>query len=281
MSARPYVEPVVPIGPEPSDEPSVIRADHLEVGYRDRVIWSDASFEVRRGEFVAVIGPNGAGKTTLFRMMLGLQRPLRGTLSVLGRSPRRGNPLIGYVPQRHSIDIDTHIDCESFVRLGVSGTRWGPGLARRAEHEAAAAALESVGATDLAHACVGTLSGGELQRIFLAEAMIGHPEMLLLDEPLSNLDLRRSRDLVALVSRLVRSRNVTTLLVAHDINPLIQCLDKVIYIANGRMATGSPDTVLTSETLSALYGVPVEVLRDSRNNLVIVGGEESGGGEHG
>jgi zinc/manganese transport system ATP-binding protein len=122
--------------------------------------------------------------------------------------------------------------------------------------------------------------GGELQRIFLAEAMVGHPEILLLDEPLSNLDIRRSRDLVALVAGLVREENVTTLLVAHDINPLIQCLNKVIYVANGKVATGSPDEVLTSESLSALYGVPVEVLRDSRGNLVIVGAEESVGGEH-
>jgi zinc/manganese transport system ATP-binding protein len=259
----------------------VIHAEHLEVGFQDRVVWRDASFDIRRGEFVAVIGPNGAGKTTLFRMLLGLQRPLAGRLTVFGAPPRRGNRRIGYVPQRHSIDIDTHIDCESFVRLGVTGTRWGPGLAGRGEREAATSALAAVGATELAHKCVGTLSGGELQRIFLAEAMVGEPEMLLLDEPLSHLDLRRSRDLVALVNGLVRSRNVTTLLVAHDINPLIPCLDKVIYLANGRVATGSPDEVLTSESLSALYGVRVEVLRDSRNNLVIVGGEETGGGAHG
>jgi zinc/manganese transport system ATP-binding protein len=260
---------------------TVIRAEHLEVGFRDKVVWRDASFDIQRGEFVAVIGPNGAGKTTLFRMLLGLHRPLRGSLSVFGSSPRRGSGRIGYVPQRHSVDIDTHISCESFVRLGVTGTRWGPGLARREEREIATAALEAVGATEFAHKCVGTLSGGELQRIFLAEAMVGNPEMLLLDEPLSNLDIRRSRDLVGLVSHLVRSRRVTTLLVAHDINPLIQCLDKVIYIANGRVATGSPNSVLTSESLTALYGVRVEVLHDSRNNIVIVGTEEAIGGEHG
>jgi zinc/manganese transport system ATP-binding protein len=142
-------------------------------------------------------------------------------------------------------------------------------------------ALEAVGGAELAHKCIGTLSGGELQRVFLAEAMVGQPEMLLLDEPLSNLDLRRSRNLVGLISQLVRSRNVTTLLVAHDINPLIQHLDKLIYIANGRVATGTPGEVLTSSRLSDLYGVPVEVLHDSRGNIVIVGAEESVGGEHG
>ncbi|MCI4332838.1 MAG: metal ABC transporter ATP-binding protein [Thermoplasmata archaeon] len=259
---------------------TVVRAERLDAGFRDKAVWTNASFEIERGEFVAVIGPNGAGKTTLFRMLLGLQRPLAGALTVFGESPRRGNRRIGYVPQRHSVDIDTHIDCDSFVRLGVTGTRWGPGLPNRADRDAAAAALASVGAGELAHKCIGTLSGGELQRIFLAEAMVGDPEMLLLDEPLSNLDLRRSRDLVALVSGLVESHHVTTLLVAHDINPLIQRLDKVVYIANGRVATGTPAEVLTSESLTALYGVPVEVLHDSRGNLVIVGAEESLGGEH-
>jgi zinc/manganese transport system ATP-binding protein len=259
----------------------VIRAEQLEVGYPGKLIWRDATFEVRHGEFVAVIGPNGAGKTTLFRMLLGLQRPQGGTLTVFGTPPRRGNPRIGYVPQRHTIDNETHIECESLVRLGVSGTRWGPGFSLREEREVAAAALESVGAAELAHKSLGSLSGGELQRIFLAEAMVGNPEMLLLDEPLSNLDLRRSRELVELVARMVRSRNVTTLLVAHDINPLIHYLDKVIYMANGRVATGAPDRVLTSESLTSLYGVPVEVLRDSRGNLVIVGGEENRGGEAG
>jgi zinc/manganese transport system ATP-binding protein len=274
-------DPAALIAPDHRAGEPAVRAEHLEVGFRDKVVWRDANFDIERGEFVAVIGPNGAGKTTLFRMLLGLQRPLGGQLRVLGSPPRRGNSRIGYVPQRHSVDIDTHIDCESFVRLGVTGTRWGPGLFGREDREASARALDAVGAADMAHKCVGTLSGGELQRIFLAEAMVGNPEMLLLDEPLSNLDLRRSRDLVALVSHLVRSRHVTTLLVAHDINPLIQSLDKVVYIANGRVATGSPETVLTSESLTALYGVRVEVLHDSRNNIVIVGGEENLGGEHG
>jgi zinc/manganese transport system ATP-binding protein len=260
---------------------TVVRADHLEVGYRDRVVWRDATFEIERGEFVAVIGPNGAGKTTLFRLLLGLQRPRAGTLTVFGGAPRRGNGRIGYVPQRHTVDHETHVAAETLVRLGVSGTRWGPGFSLRKEREAAALALEAVGAADLGTKALGSMSGGELQRVFLAEALVGNPEMLLLDEPLSNLDLRRSRDLVEVVHGLVVSRRVTTLLVAHDINPLIQCLDKVIYIANGNVATGPPETVLTSSSLTELYGVPVEVLHDSRNNLVIVGGEDPHGGENG
>jgi zinc/manganese transport system ATP-binding protein len=260
-------------------EGTAIRAEHLEVGYRGRSVWRNASFEVRAGEFVAIIGPNGAGKTTLFRLLLGLQRPREGTLSILGAAPRRGNPKIGYVPQRHSIDHETHVECDKLVRLGYSGTRWGPGLSFREEREAAASALAAVGATEFAHECIGRLSGGELQRVFLAEALVGNPEMLLLDEPLAQLDPRRSRDLVQVIHGIVRSRSVTTLLVAHDVNPLVPVLDKVIYLANGKVATGPPEEVFTSATLSALYGVPVEVLRDSRNNIVIAGGDGGHGDE--
>jgi len=253
---------------------SAVSADHLEIGYRDRAVWQDATFEVRRGEFVAVIGPNGAGKTSLFRLLLGVLRPRWGTLSVFGAPPRRGNPKIGYVPQRHVIDNETHVAAESLVRLGISGTKWGPGLSGADEREAAARALDAVGAAELASKALGSMSGGELQRVFLAEAIVGNPEMLLLDEPLANLDLRRSRELVEVVHGLVQVRGVTTLLVAHDINPLIECLDKVIYIAGGRVAAGPPESVLTSSSLSELYGVPVEVLHDSRGNIVIVGGED-------
>lgn len=252
---------------------TAIRADHVEVAYRSNVVWHDATFEVAQGEFVAVIGPNGAGKTTLFRVLLGLQKTIQGKLQVFGEAPRRGNPRIGYVPQRHTIDEDTHIAAEILVELGVTGNRWGPGITGRADRETAERALAAVGATSLAEKRLGSLSGGELQRIFLAEALAGNPEMLLLDEPLSNLDMRRTRDLVEVVHDLVRTRGVTVLLVAHDINPLIKCLNKVIYIANGRVASGRPEDVLTSDALTALYGVPVEVLHDSRGNIVVVGGE--------
>ncbi len=258
--------------------PVVAQAERLEVAYRQHLVWSDANFRIERGEFVAVIGPNGAGKTTLFRLLLGLIHPTAGHVEVFGAPPRRGNPKIGYVPQTHLVDRDTNVEAVQLVRLGFSGHRWLPNVTPamfRAERDATEEALRSVGATELAKKSLGAMSGGELQRIFLAEALAGHPELLLLDEPLANLDLRRAGELVELVHGLVESRNVATLLVAHDINPLIRHLDKVIYIANGRVATGLPHEVLTTESLTELYGVPVEVLHDSRGNLVIVGGEDS------
>ncbi len=271
-----------PVRVLPGEAPATIRAEGLEVRYQNKLVWQDATFEVRSGEFVAVIGPNGAGKTTLFRMLLGLHWPSAGTLSVFGGPPTRGNGRIGYVPQKHTINQETHLACESLVRLGYSGTRLTPPfLGIRAEQDAAWEALEATGATELWDKPLGSLSGGELQRVFLAEALVGHPGMLLLDEPLSNLDIRRSRELVETIHGVVQRQKVTTLLVAHDINPMIRCLDKVIYIANGRVATGTPAEVLTSESLTRLYGVRVEVLRDSRNNFVIVGGEDEHGEEGG
>ncbi|HZS74181.1 MAG TPA: ABC transporter ATP-binding protein [Candidatus Nitrosotalea sp.] len=255
----------------------IITAEHVIAGYQDKTVWSDASFDINSGEFVAIIGPNGAGKTTLFRLLLGLQQPRGGTIKIFDAPPKRGNPKIGYVPQRHTVDSETNIESLELVRLGFSGKRWGFNLFSKKDHDAALDALEAVGARDLAHRSLSALSGGELQRIFLAEALVSNPDILLLDEPLSNLDMRREKELLQLVNSVVRSRNVTALLIAHNINPLLPFLDKVVYIANGKLATGKPKEVLTSESLTALYDVPIEVLKDSKGNIAIIGIEDTHG----
>jgi zinc/manganese transport system ATP-binding protein len=255
----------------------LIEAQNLVAGYKEKTVWRDANFSFGRGEFVAIIGPNGAGKTTLFRLLLGLQPSLGGSISIFGAQPTRGNPRIGYVPQRHTIDSETNIECLELVRLGLSGKKWGFNPFSHTDRDSAYAALEAVGSTDLAHRPLGVLSGGELQRIFLAEALVSNPDILLLDEPLSNLDLRRETELLHLVDNAVRSRGVTALLIAHNINPLLPHLDKVMYIANGKVATGKPMEVLTSESLSQLYGIQVEVLRDPHGNVAIIGIEEHHG----
>ena len=262
-----------------SDSQKIITAENLAVGYPGNTVWRDASFAINRGEFVAIIGPNGAGKTTLFRLLLGLLRPAKGNLRIFNALPTRGNPRIGYVPQRHFIDNETNTESLELVRLGYSGGKWGLSLFPQNDRKLAQAALKDVGAGDLAHRPLGELSGGELQRVFLAEALVSNPEILLLDEPLSNLDIRRESDLLLVVNRVVRSRKVTALLIAHHINPLLPYLDRVVYIANGKVATGRPAEVLTDESLSALYGIRIEVLHDSRGNLAIVGLEDTQG-EH-
>ena len=258
---------------------AVVTGENVVAGYPGKVVWRGATFSLDRGELVAVIGPNGAGKTTLFRLLLGLQQPVSGTIKIFNEVPKRGNPRIGYVPQRHLIDSETNVECLEIVHLAYCGHQWGFHLSAKVGRAAARRALEAVGATELASKSLNALSGGELQRIFLAEALVSDPDVLLLDEPLSSLDIRRTQELVQLIDRVVRTRNVTALLVAHDINPLLPYLNKVVYIANGKVATGTPKEVLTSERLSELYDTHVEVIHDSRGNVAIIGIEDHHGDE--
>ena len=258
---------------------AVVTGENVVAGYPGKVVWRGATFSLDRGELVAVIGPNGAGKTTLFRLLLGLQQPVSGTIKILNEVPKRGNPRIGYVPQRHLIDSETNVECLELVHLAYCGHQWGFHLSAKVGRAAARRALEAVGATELASKSLNALSGGELQRIFLAEALVSDPDVLLLDEPLSSLDIRRTQELVQLIDRVVRTRKVTALLVAHDINPLLPYLNKVVYIANGKVATGTPKEVLTSERLSELYDTHVEVIHDSRGNVAIIGIEDHHGDE--
>jgi zinc/manganese transport system ATP-binding protein len=262
-----------------SSEPIIIAKD-LAGGYPGNAVWEGADFSIGQGEFVAVLGPNGAGKTTLFRILLGLVQPLVGSVSIFGERPQRGNSRIGYVPQKHPIDSETGVEALELVRLGLDGNRWGTGLGGGKGMEAALEALHAVGAEELAHRSLGALSGGELQRIFLAEALIGKPDLLLLDEPLANLDMRREANLAQLISGVVRARNVTALLIAHNINPLLSMLDRVIYVANGRITTGTPEEVLNSKALTDLYGIPIEVLKDSLGRIAIIGMDEAPEHEH-
>jgi zinc/manganese transport system ATP-binding protein len=255
----------------------IIRATDLAAGYGQKVIWQGANFTVHKGEFVGVLGPNGAGKTTLFRLLLGLAKPPQGRLEILGENPRRGNPRIGYIPQRRPIDDEVRLEALEFVRLGVSGTRWGFALPdqARAERQQAMQALAAVDGQELAPRLVGQLSGGELQRVFLAQALVGKPDLLLLDEPLANLDIRRQTELVKLIADVVKSQHVAVLLIAHDINPLLPVVDRLIYAVNGRIATGKTDEIITTKALSELYGAPVEVLKDSHGRLAVLGTEEA------
>ena len=256
----------------------------MAVAYGPQAVWSGATFSVQPGEFVAVLGPNGAGKSTLARLLLGLVAPAAGQLRVLGGPPHRGNPAIGYVPQRRPVDPELRLMGTELVKLGLVGHRWGISLGgRRHRRQLAArvdAAVGAVGATSYARQAVGTLSGGELQRLLLAQAIIADPRILVLDEPLASLDLRNQAAVARLVAGLARSRDLAVLLIAHDVNPLLPVLDKVIYVAQGRVAIGRPQEVITTERLSALYDAPVEVLRDSRGRLFVVGLEDEASHPH-
>lgn len=252
-----------------------ISARGLAAGYAGRPIWSDATFEVPEGSFTAILGPNGSGKTTLIRLILGQIDPQAGRLEVFDRTPRRGDPSIGYVPQRPAFDPELSIRGSDFVGLGLDGHRWGVRMmARRAAAHAIDAALQSVQSQAYAGRPVGRLSGGEQQRLLLAQALVGRPRMLLMDEPLSYLDVRNQRSIVELIADVKRQRRLTVLLIAHDVNPLLAHVDHVVYVAGGRIAMGRPDEVINTERLSEIYGTPVEVIRDSRGRVFVVGLEE-------
>jgi zinc/manganese transport system ATP-binding protein len=255
----------------------VIRARDLAAGYGGVTVWSGADFDVDGGEFVAVLGPNGAGKSTLLRLLLGLLRPQSGSLEVLGEPPRRGNPSIGYVPQARTIDPEIAFRGTDLVRLGLDGHRWGfalPFRSRDAQTARVTEAIAAVGASAYAERRLGQMSGGERQRLLLAQALVGEPELLLLDEPLANLDLRNQSEMAELVGHLAQTRHLSVVLVAHDLNPLSAVVDRVCYVAGGSVAIGAPDEIVTTEVLSRLYGAPVEVLFDSRGRRFVVGIDE-------
>jgi zinc/manganese transport system ATP-binding protein len=253
---------------------TVVEAAGLASGYGGRVVWSGANFQVGAGEFLTVLGSNGVGKSTLLRMVLGLLPPADGRLTVFGAPPQRGDPRIGYVPQRRALDPDLSISAEDVVGLGVDGHRWGMRLSRRAgrqRREAVAGALAAVGAAGYARRAAGRLSGGEQQRMQLAQALVARPRLLLLDEPLASLDLRSQQAVSQLVADLRAEQGFTVVLVTHDINPVLAVTDRVMYIAGGSVSVGPPGEVITSENLSRLYQAEVEVLTDSRGRVFVVG----------
>jgi zinc/manganese transport system ATP-binding protein len=253
------------------DFPAVELAD-ASVQLGGHTIWADATLEIGAGEFVAVLGPNGAGKSTLLQVLLGLLPLDRGTVSVLGRAPAQAKRKIGYLPQRHAFDASTRIRGVDLVRLGLDGNRWGlPLPGRRAERRRVEEAIELVGAGAYARRAIGECSGGEQQRLLIAEALVAKPRMLFLDEPLDSLDLPNQTAVAALLNEICRSEQITILLVAHDVNPLLAHLDRVVYVAGGKVLSGPPEEVIASDTLSELYGSPIEVLRTSDGRLVVVG----------
>jgi len=248
-----------------------------------RAVWSGVDLDVAEGEFVAILGPNGSGKSTLLNVLLGLLALERGRVAVLGGPAGAHNERIGYLPQRRVFGSDTRVRGVDIVRLGLDGSRWGvplPLAARfsrraRAERQVLADAIERVGASAYAGRPIGECSGGEQQRLLIAQALVRRPRLLILDEPLDGLDLPNQAAVAALVQEICRERGVTVLLVAHDVNPLLPYIDRVLYLAGGRAAMGSPAQVITSETLSDLYGAPIEVLRTTDGRLVVVGQPEA------
>ncbi|MGH9126796.1 MAG: metal ABC transporter ATP-binding protein [Acidimicrobiales bacterium] len=282
VSAAERPNPLAP-SPEPSAPAAAVVARGAAVTVGGRRLWSGVDLEVGGGEFVAVLGPNGVGKSTLVKAILGLLPLAAGRLTVLGAPPGRAATRIGYLPQRRSFDSGLRVRGVDVVRCGLDGDRWGlplPGGARFSARARAAAALveEVIGlvdATGYAGRPVGQVSGGEQQRLLIAQALVRRPELLVLDEPLDSLDLPNQASVAALVARISQDEQVTVLLVAHDVNPILPYLDRVVYLGAGGAVSGTPAEVITSDTLSELYRTPIEVVHTSDGRLVVVGQPEA------
>jgi zinc/manganese transport system ATP-binding protein len=253
-----------------------VRSARVDLGGRS--IWRDVDLEIPEREFVAILGPNGAGKSTLLNAILGLVHLTAGAILVHGRRPGVSNHDIGYLPQRRSFDPTVRIRGIDVVRLGLDGDRYGvplPGARSRRDRERVEELIDLVDAHGYAHRPIGQCSGGEQQRLLIAQALARRPPLLLLDEPLDSLDLPNQAGVAALVSRICREEGVTVLIVAHDVNPILTYLDRVVYLGAGGAVSGAPKDVLTTETLTRLYGAPIEVLHASDGRLVVVGQPEA------
>jgi zinc/manganese transport system ATP-binding protein len=245
----------------------VLAVDGVSVRLAGRQILDEVSFTVDSGEFVGLIGSNGAGKTTVLRVILGLQPATAGRVSICGQPNGRG--LVGYVPQKIQLDADMPVRARDLVGLGLDGNRLGIPFPSRQRRERIDEMLAAVDASSFANQRVGNLSGGEQQRVMIAHALISRPRLLLLDEPLANLDIRSAQEIISLLAEITRRQQVSVLISAHEMNPLLPVMDRIVYLAAGRAASGGTDEVIREDVLSNLYGHHVDVLNVHGRMLVI------------
>jgi zinc/manganese transport system ATP-binding protein len=250
------------------------------LAFGQRTLWSGLNLDVAPGEFVAVLGPNGTGKTSLLKAILGEQELSTGTVSLLGAPARRGDRRIGYVPQQKVLGSGTPLRARDLVELGIDGHRWGLPIASRESRHRVDAALESVGATRFARQPVASLSGGEQQRVRIAQAIVGSPDLLLCDEPLLSLDIAHQRTVSELIDEQRKATGAAVLFVTHDVNPVLGMVDRLLYLAGGKFTIGTPEEVLRSDVLSALYGTPVDVF-ESHGRVIVVGADAHHNHHHG
>ena len=259
---------------------NVIELDRATIGIGGRDVLSNVSFSIRAGEFIGVLGPNGAGKTTLMRAILGLLPPSAGTLRVFGRAPQRGDRAIGYLPQVRTVLPDLRVRGLDFIASSLNGERWGlPSLSAR-DRRMIETTLDAVGARGLSPRPISDMSGGERQRLLLAQALIGAPKLLLLDEPLISLDQRNQEIAIDVVRKVCRDSKTTVLFSAHELNQLLGTLDRVLYLGNGKAALGTVDEVVTAPVLSRLYGAEINVLRAQGHIFVMSGGRDVERADH-
>ena len=248
----------------------VLSFSNAALGFGGRSLWSGLDLSVEPGEFLAVLGPNGSGKTSLLKTILGQQRLDAGSVTLEGHPIHRGDRRVGYIPQQKLAAAGTPLRGRDLVTLGVNGHRFGLPITTRSERARVDGLLDDVGATAFATQPIGTLSGGEQQRLRVGQALAGDPVLLLCDEPLLSLDLQHQRGVSELIDKRRRTHDTAVVFVTHDVNPVLGVVDRILYLADGQFRQGTPDEVLQSDVLSELYGTPVDVIRS--NGRVIVAG---------
>jgi len=253
---------------------NVVELDRVTLRVGGRDVLKEVSFSIRPGEFIGVLGPNGSGKTTLMRAILGLLPPSSGQLRVFGRAPKRGDAAIGYLPQVRTVLPDLALRGLDFIASSLNGERWGVPSFSRADRRMIDETLALVGARDLAQRPLSAMSGGERQRLLLAQALIGRPQLLLLDEPLISLDARHQEVAIAVVRKVCRERGITVLFSAHELNQLLGTLDRVLYLGNRQAALGTVDEVITAPVLSRLYGTDIQVVHTQGHIFVMSRGHD-------
>jgi zinc/manganese transport system ATP-binding protein len=254
------------------DPGPVVELQGASVRMGNRTLWSDLTFSLNSGDFLAVLGPNGVGKTTLLKVLLGLVRHSAGEVRVNGAPPHRGNDQVGYIPQQRAFDSSLPIRARDLVRFGLDGHRWGMPLRSRQYRQRLDEVMEAVGATAYANAPVGLLSGGEQQRLRIAQALLGDPTVLLCDEPLLALDLASQRAVTELIDQRRRDAGTPVIFVTHEVNPVLPYVDRILYLVRGRWDIGTPTEILTSERLTALYGIDVDVIK-VRDRFIVLSAE--------
>jgi zinc/manganese transport system ATP-binding protein len=253
---------------------SVVALDRVTLAMGGETVLADVSLAIEDGEFIGLLGPNGSGKTTLLRAVLGLVRATSGTVSVFGRPARRGNPAIGYLPQTRSAPAGLRLTGRDFLASAIDGHRWGPPISTAADAREIDRVLAAVDAETLARRPLDEMSGGQRQRLLLAQALIGKPKLLLLDEPLISLDPHQQRLAVDLVRRLSRELKLTVLFSGHELNQLLPAIDRVLYLGNRGAALGTVDQVVTPQIMSRLYGAPIEVVRVEGRIFIMSEGDD-------
>ncbi len=266
-------------------KPAAVHLSGAELKRGGRTLWKDLDLTVAPGEFVAVLGPNGTGKSSLLQVVLGLLPLTSGSVEVAGQPPRRGSHTAGYIPQHSGFDRDLPVRGRDIVRLGLDGHKYGLATPSEADEQAVEAAIQEVGAGSYADSPIGHLSGGEQQRLRIAQALVASPTILLCDEPLLSLDMAHQQAISQLIDARRRNHDTAVLFVTHEINPILSMVDRILYIVGGKWAIGTPEEVLTTERLSELYDAPVDVL-NVRGRIIVIGSDdpalsEAGGHHHG